>query len=260
MTTEFNKSDFEKLRFRVDLIDLLETDILHVFPELKYREEFSPSNLVEASSKHAKIGQILAFIVYVYDFNSPYAKKYNDDILKRKKVVADAVLFGRNPLGEFYTPVTNIIQCKNDTVNKMIICFLRILKNQYWSSLCTYQEALRISEACLLNPEIESKDKKANLEMAITLRKEIAQIQQSFLVDGNSNLESALYDAIEDEELATPEFIALKLFQKEKPMYFNPYHNRLPIDKFMEKLKNGESVYEWDNPDLIQRKRERDDG
>lgn len=256
---EFNKSDFEKLKFRVDKIDLLNSDVLKLFPELPHFKEFYTPAIKELElDGTVKFAQVFAFICYVYDNNSPYAKKYADDIMKRKKVVADACFFPRNNSGEFKKSAENVITCRNAIFNAMVIRFLRILKNPHWSSLCTYMDALSLSELAMIDSTIESKEKRDHLGMTITLREEIQKLQETFLGDNNPNLEMALYNAIEDEEMCTPEYIGLKEFQKENPNFFNPYTNKLPIRTFMEKLKNGESVYEWDNREIILNKEERD--
>ena len=256
MAQEFNKSDFADLIFRVDLIDLISSDILHLFPDLKRFEEFTPSNLDAVKGKDIKPAQLLAYIVYTYDMSSPYVKKYNDDILKRKKAVCDAVLFRRLPTGDFCPLVRQIILCQNEIVNRMIIRYLRIIKNQYWDSICTYMEALMIANTCLLDPKMDSKEKKENLAMSITLRKELGELQAAFLAEQNVDLSLSLYDAIEEEELMTPEYVAEKTFMKENIQYFNPYQNKLPLDVFMKKVQNGESTWEWDNKEILQNKRD----
>lgn len=138
----------------------------------------------------------------------------------------------------------------------MIIRYLRIIKNQYWDSICTYMEALMIANTCLLDPKMDSKEKKENLAMSITLRKELGELQAAFLAERNVDLSLSLYDAIEEEELMTPEYVAEKTFMKENIQYFNPYQNKLPLDVFMKKVQNGESTWEWDNKEILQNKRD----
>jgi hypothetical protein len=103
---------------------------------------------------------------------------------------------------------------------------------------------------------MDSKEKKENLAMSITLRKELGELQAAFLAEQNVDLSLSLYDAIEEEELMTPEYVAEKTFMKENIQYFNPYQNKLPLDVFMKKVQNGESTWEWDNKEILQNKRE----
>ena len=250
---EFLKSDFEKLRFRVDLIDVLNCDILHSFPEIRYFPEFSEGI---CTSLGLKFSQVFAYICLAYDMNSPYVKKY-DDIIKRKKTVADAVLFRRKQSGDFIPEVNKLISCEFPEVNRMIIRFCRMLKSDEWTSHITYQEAKKNAELLLLDPKLESQDKKTNFDISVKLRKEIQELKQYFLADdANRNLVNSLYDAIDEEELMTPEFVALKDFQREHLELFNPYVNKIPINKYMERLLEGASTFEWDNPDLVPKESE----
>lgn len=251
MDNNFNKTDFDYLLFKVHLVDLKNCDIYKQFPDLVYYPEFSKENF-EKIPKRFKPAQILAYIAYTYDINSPYVKVY-DHLIKRKKQTANAALFDKRATGEFVPDAEMIIANKNTIVNAMIIRYRRLLKNSAWSSLISYTEALYDCEQVLVNPMAESKEKTANLAMSITLRKEIETLQKDFLGnDEGGDIIKELYSAIEDVELSTPEFIAFKLFKKENLELFNPYTNRIPLKKYMELIKEGKSTKEYDNPELIQ--------
>lgn len=250
MDNNFNKTDFDNLLFKVHLVDLKNCDIHKQFPDLIYYPEFSKANF-EKLPRRFSPAQILAYIAYVYDINSPYVKVY-DHLIKRKKQAANAALFDKRVTGEFVPDAEVIISNRNSIVNAMIIRYLRVLKNSKWSSLISYYEALSSSELALISPMTESKERAANLTMNITLRKEIELLEKEFLgKDDGGDIIKELYNAIEDVELSTPEFIALKQFKKENIELFNPYINRIPIAKYMQLVKDGLSTKEFDNPELI---------
>jgi len=250
MDGNFNKSDFDKLKFRVDLIDILSCDIIHSFPELKYFPEFGADKLAKLP-KVLKFTQVFTYICYTYDFNSPYVKAY-DSLLKRKKMACNAALFKRQPNGEFVEDVTEMILCGNEIINAMIIRFLRVLKNIKWGSMIAYLEAKLIADKSLIDAKVEPKDRKISMDTSTTLEKNISRLQQEiFEKEDNPNLIISLYDSIEDEEIFTPEFVALKQFQRENLPFCNPYTNKIPAEEYMRLQTEGESTFEWDNYDLV---------
>lgn len=251
MDSNFNKTDFDNLLFPVHLVDLKNCDVHRQFPDLVYYPEFSKENF-EKLPKRFKPAQILAYIAFTYDINSPYVKVY-DHLIKRKKQAANAALFDKRATGEFVPDAEIIISNKNDVVNAMIIRYLRIIKNSKWSSLISYLEALSATELVLITPMAYHKERVANLQMNITIRKEVEILQKEFLCnDESGDIIKELYSAIEDVELATPEFIAFKMFKKEHLELFNPYTNKIPLKKVMELIKEGKSIKEYNNPELIQ--------
>jgi len=249
MDSNFNKSDFAGLKFKVNEIDLNNCDIHHSFPEIKYHKEFGQEAISKFGSK-LKFPQVFAYICYVYDNDSPFIKAY-DSLAKRKKMAADAVHFKRRLTGAFEEEVEDIIRCSNHIVNAMIIRFARIKNNAEWGSLLTYSEAKQNADVALLDSTLIARDREINMKISLTMEKEISRLQKAMVKDDNDDIIKMLYSAIEDEELATPEFIALKAFQRENPELCNPYINRIPIEQYMEKVKENESPHEWDNPDLV---------
>ena len=251
MDNNFNKTDFNNLLFAVHLVDLKNCDVHKQFPDLTFYPEFSKENFAKLP-KQFKPAQILAYIAYTYDINSPYVKVY-DHLIKRKKQAANAALFDKDSSGKFTTDAELILSNKNSIVNAMIIRYLRIIKNSKWSSLISYTEALNAAELVLVSPMADHKEKSANLTMSITLREEIEVLQKSFLSnDESGDIIKELYSAIEDVDLATPEFIAFKLFKKEHIELFNPYTHSLPLEKVMQLIKEGKSIKKYDNPELTQ--------
>lgn len=251
MDNNFNKTDFNNLLFAVHLVDLKNCDVHKQFPDLTFYPEFSKENF-EKLPKRFKPAQILAYIAYTYDINSPYVKVY-DHLIKRKKQAANAALFDKRATGEFVPDAEMIIANKNSIVNAMIVRYRRILKNSKWNSLVSYTEALYAAESVLIDAMADHKEKSANLTMSITLRQEIELLEKDFLGnDESGDIIKELYSAIEDVELSTPEYIAFKIFKKENFKLFNPYTNKIPLKKVMELIKEGKSIKEYDNPELTQ--------
>ncbi len=230
---KYNKDEYQKLRFRVDEVDVLSYDPIISFPEIKYYPELSDSNLISGLVMNNLYGQIFAWIVYAYDPTSPYVR-LNDGIIKRKTEAMEAVGISKNKNGKYDQFIERILTNGNEEVNRMIIRFLKLVRNSQWAILSTYQETLyRQLDELRSGSAEKDKDTISNTQ---TLSKEIDELQLTFLTnDDSSYLREALYDAIEIENLALkPEDIARLALMKENPHLFNPYtDDKRPIKDFI---------------------------
>jgi hypothetical protein len=230
---KYNKDEYKKLRFRVDEIDVLSYDPRVSFPEINYYPELSDKALISGLVMKNMYGQIFAWIVYAYDPTSPYVR-LNDGIIKRKTEAMEAVGISKNKNGKYDDNIERILINKDEEVNRMIIGFLKRVRNSQWAILCSYQETLyRQLDELRSGSAEKDKDTISNTQI---LSKEIEELQFTFLTNDNSDtLREALYDAIEIENLALkPEDIARLALMKENPHLFNPYiDDKRPIKDFI---------------------------
>lgn len=240
----YEKREFEKLKFRVDLVDVPSYEPTQSFPEIRFYPEFMQKEYLASVPSHY-YGRTFAYIVYAYDPTSPFVR-YNSNILKRKKDAAKYVFTSEKNV----TYIENLILNENDSVNRMISRFLRILKNSNWETLVSYQETLRVQlEMLRKGKDLDEKAAETLIKTTTSLRREIEILEKDFLVnDDNYNLRSVLYDIVETEDLdLTPERVAIKAKIGEKPSLFNPYDREIhkkDIKDFirdnMEKLLKGD--------------------
>ena len=258
---EFTTKDCQDMFWNVLEVDMISCDVPEQFPIMKHYSDFAIfyykqrkdfARDIEYTSMTA--GQLLYYVCLTYDPKSPYVTKYID-INKRKTVILEQMEMVRKVDGRFNDHIENVRRCKNQLVNMAVLRFLRLLKDADWQSFISYLELKAQVEGNLINAAIDVKDKKESLNMSKSIRVEIAALEKSFLTgDQNPNLVRDFYDSIEDEEIPTPEAIALKLFMKERPKEFNPYKNPLPVEDYMRLVKEGKSPHHWDNEELVYEK------
>ena len=258
---EFTTKDCQDMFWNVLEVDMISCDVPKQFPLIQHYPDlavfyYKGRTDFERASEFTGMtaGQLLYYICFTYDSKSPYVTKYID-INKRKTVILEQMGMVRKVDGRFNDHIENVRRCKNQLVNMAVLRFLRLLKDADWQSFISYLELKAQVEGNLINAGIDVKDKKESLNMSKSIRVEIAMLEKSFLTgDQNPNLVKALYDSIEDEEIPTPEFIALKLFMKENIKEFNPYKNPLPVEEYMRLVKEGKSPHHWDNEELVYEK------
>lgn len=213
----FEKKDFEKLLWNVSLYDLDRDDLSVVIPEIGKIEEF---NFDISLPKN----KVIAYIVYTYDLNSPFVKKY-ESISKRKKYAASEAGFEHKDY-KYAKDVEDMIDCDNVVINGMSLKYCQLQMNDEWTALCTYKEALYSELKKLKNPDKDDKIKDI-IETTKKLREEIRELTLRFLVrDNTDGLVYDFHSAIETDELIPrPEEIASRIARKEKvlPDWVNPY-------------------------------------
>lgn len=168
------------------------------------------------------------YICYVYHPESPL-RNY-DSMNKIKVKAAEYAGFPRYKNGNFEEDYEDIILCKNEMVNKMIIQYLKIHGNPDYKRLCMYNDQLDI----LLNKLTELKDdtqdpkerktveetRKLIYSNIDSVSETIKNINLIFLKnDDNRDLLRSLYMDIEMENLGIfPEEIAEMLAQGVDPV------------------------------------------
>ena len=222
---KYHKEEFVNLRFRVDEVDVLTYDPRVSFPEIMHYPELSDTKLIQGLLKSNLYGKMFSYIVFAYDPTSPFVR-FNDSIIKRKVERMEVCGIRKKKDGKYEAEIEHVMINMNEEVNRMIIRYLKLVKNSDWAILSSYQETLfRQLDQLRSGSADKDKDTIANTQ---TLSKEIASLQFNFLAgDNRGNLLESLYDAIEIERLALkPEDIAAISFMKEKPELFNPYNEK----------------------------------
>lgn len=221
-----NKEDFD--RCIVNPFDLLKSDNpIEEYPVFKTYKAFSyelPTSVF--------INRVLAYIVCVYDKNSPF--QTHDNIIRIKSDAAELCKFPRasNTDVKYYKEYMDIISCSNKEINEMIICYCRIQGSFEWTELVTYRDKFFNMTLQLQNTTDATEEKTiiANIKSIKTIYKDV---YNDFLSgDKNKTLESTAIDAIEMEILGLrPEDIALSYQNGKDPVNIQPYGKGYKFEK-----------------------------
>lgn len=221
-----NKEDFE--RCLVNPFDLLKADnVIEEYPLFKTYKTFS-----EPIKEEVILNRVLAYIVCVYDKNSPF--QTHDNIIRIKSDAAELCNFPRasNSETKYYKDYMDIISCNNQTVNAMIISYCRIQGSFEWTELVTYRDKFFNMTLQLQNTGDASEEKTiiANIKSIKSIYKEV---YDDFLSnDRNKNLEATAIDAIEMEILGLrPEDIAQSLQAGKDPVNIKPYGRNYKFER-----------------------------
>ena len=213
-----NEYDFSNMMYNVSELPS-GSNILSVYPRLKQYSEF---NKVGEASAKANLEKIFRYIVYFYDKNSPL-KDSIENIIKRKIEAARLAGFvakveaGKN----VFSPIAKqMLNCKNESINKMIIRYCRMQGSRNFSLLVSGQEAFYNTLLQLIDPDDENaketKDKQAVFSQAKKNSDQLKELEIELLNDDtNKYLTEDLYDYVEEEArkqlLLSPEDYAFNL-------------------------------------------------
>lgn len=207
MKLSFHQKEYSELRF--DPTRVPEgTDILKFYKDLGKIKEFrlNPGEGLDNN-------KVMQYIICMYDFKSPYRKKYND-VLKRKIEVAHDCEFQVQDGGVFESVVEDFLKGKNRVVNQKIVQYV-ILHRSYKYS---YQISVETAYFNLML-EIQSGETKSITKLG-ELRDELENNLTELLnQDTNPYLKDEILRYLEDERLQLrPEDIAKKAQNGETPV------------------------------------------
>ncbi len=213
----FTQDDYSKLRYRVDLLTEKQNP-LDIFKDFKHYPEFNVK-LPDGIS----FSKVFKYIGLLYQPHSPLKSIYID-VLKRKVEAAKLSDFDMTEERKFTDEYQKVIDDKFDSINAMIIRFLRTFKNLDISVLSIYEEEYykELLELKSTEGAIEKKNRMTNIEtMGRRIKKLVSDIT---FEDANHLLVERLLDELENEQLELrPEDIAEKIRRKENPLLgFNP--------------------------------------
>lgn len=242
--TDYSESDYVKMRFRVDKVNPDSCDPVKNFPEISRNEIFVSEEFAGQLVDLDIYGNVFTYVVLAYDPNSPFVR-FNDNVLKRKRDAAKAAGFNVVEETQKFSEITeNIICNRNAIVNRMITEYLRMLKNDDWALLVSYQEMLysqleHLREGLEEGEAVNGSNYRNILNNTQTLSKAIKVLENDILEkDTSRDILEALYDTIETDKLdLRPEDIANKIVMKEHPDLFNPYlDDERSVEEFIEEF------------------------
>jgi len=207
MTSEFHVREFNSMLFNpIQVPD--GADVLKLYKDLAKYKEFK-LNPGEGIDKN----KVLLYIFSMYDLHSPYRKKY-DDVRKRKIAIAHDVKFPMDEEGRFASPIEDLLQGKNEKVNRMIVAYVRMHRNFKYS----YLVSLEASYYGMLEGVIAGDNTKVK-----TIKEAQEELEETLMdvLAGDNNIETRkeLLQYMEDERLGLrPEDIAQKMRDGRKPV------------------------------------------
>lgn len=203
----FHPREFAQLMFDVSKVPD-GADILKYFKELNRHKEFKKD-----PGKGLDNNKVMAWVILVYDKNSPYRKKFND-ILKRKVEAANDVEFPTIEGGAFESPVEDFLKGHNEDVNKKIVEYVRLHRSFKYSYLVTIESGYYAMMLNIISGD--TKEVKKMKEVQEELEDALLEILNE---DNNPYLRDTILRYIEDERLnLRPEDIAQKARDGVKPI------------------------------------------
>ena len=207
----FKSQDFKDILYPVHTLKK-GVDIFTAFPKLLDYEEFCgrlPAQL--------PINKVFKFIVYTYDEKSPFVLQI-DDLIQRKKEAVQAAGFIATD-NRFPEAVNDMLNCKNERVNEMIIRYCRLQGKDFTNLMASQEAFYQINVQLLSNIKTDNDDavevakKKAALDKAADeFNERLDEKARRFLTQETAQeLHNSLWSLAEDEALSitiTPEDFA----------------------------------------------------
>ena len=172
--------------------------------------------------------QIIRYLVACYDKESPLVNSYKKRWAIKKRESAIAAGFKPDDSGSFTDEVHDLILCKNDEINKVILRYLYLQHDRLFQTYVIYSEMYLHQSREILKYDFQqpahAKAAKENLD---TLNKDIEELEfKIFSGEETKVLKDMLYE--ESGNLLNdlrPERIAIRLEQGLPAVDYNPYGN-----------------------------------
>lgn len=175
--------------------------------------------------------QIVKYVVYCYDKESPLVDAYKKRWSVKKRESAIAAGFKQDDKGHFSEHVDELIFCQNDAVNKLILRYLYLLHDRLFQTYVIYNEMyLHQSEELIKFNFAQPSHAKAAKENLDTLNKDIEELEfKIFSGEETKKMKDLLYEESSNifNDLR-PERIAIRIEKGETPVDYNPYGNYKP--------------------------------
>lgn len=199
MKYNWQDDDFRRLTLKIHGVDI---DLIKTYPILK---EYEFDKLT------TNVNETIRYIVYAFDRNSPLHSL--PDVLERRSVAAVMAGFTRTASGNFTKEVEDMIKCQNKQINTLIIRYCIMQASDDYTTLVTFEEALRNQNEKLLDGKVDSEKTKDMISNVDTLREKIKDIKRSLMSNNlDAFLERSLYDFSESARLSLrPEDYAAKM-------------------------------------------------
>lgn len=202
-TAIFTERDFENIMYPVYTLDG-GTNLMARFPEMKKMPSWT-----EYNDKTLNKNNVIRYIIYCYDRDSPIMRKYRQDDTKRKTVSALQAGFKTDSEGLFTNEVDNMMKCRNKAINLMIIDYVRQYNDPEYSILVAGHEALYLKLERLMEVEnmtdsnrdaFQIEETKGKLfKQAKEIGKDLSDLSAKILTDENKFLKRDLYCSIDEK-------------------------------------------------------------
>lgn len=226
----FNDDDFSDLMYNIfsvdESINLLSKfkglSLLTSFVNYKIEDPL-PGN-VDLEDKKVKQNldrnRVIRYIICAYDRNSPILQKFQQDEIKRKTISAMYAGFQCNDDGYFDKDVTDMMMCKYNDINSMIIDYVRQYNDPEYSLLVTGYEAyykklnhIMMDDEASKRDTFQMEETKGKLfSQAKAMASDLDKLAAKILTDNNKLLKSELYCLIDQQSKnklnITPERLA----------------------------------------------------
>lgn len=205
--SRWKRADFRGWKYE-KLVGLnMNKKVFDVYPHLKKFPELNPKALKDTRLSFDKI------LRYVMIFYSNNVLRYTiPEVMRRKREAAFIAGFEFTKENKFGQWVEEMILCKNMSINKMIVRFLRRSENKKFLQLCVFEEARAKQMQKLIDGEggKGGETTKYIIDNVKTLSEDIEQLEKDILnEDENIDLIEMMYDEVDYNNLGvSPEDIA----------------------------------------------------
>lgn len=208
----FDERDFNELMFP----SVMKKNVLKNTPKL------AEINVFCEYSGNLKADNVIRYIACVYDRASPIRKKFESDDKKKKTWAARYAGWEADKEGVFEQEIDDILKCRNQEVNKMILEYVRLYNDPEWSLIQVGYEAYyqKLQSILSISGESDKAKDKAGTEkikgelfnQAQQMGTDLSKMSTRITGDDNRLLRRDLYCTIEDSTRnrlnITPERIA----------------------------------------------------
>ena len=203
---EFKAKDFDGLLYNVTLVKK-SVHIFEAFPTLLNHKEFGlklPSSL--------PIEKVFPYIVYVYDKKSPYVTLI-DDLRERKIQAAKDAGFRVTSKKGFTDSVISMLNCEIDSVNEMIIRYLRMQGKDITGLAVDQETYYQINLQLIKGIEDDDEDKNKTAKAKAELSKTASEMRVRLEEDARNFLQEEVAKGLHDKlwDLAGEEAEYIKL-------------------------------------------------
>lgn len=204
--SEFSESDYSGLKFNIFKHSPLEGDYLKIFPDLNLYKEFSKP-LLEGIDRN----QLIAWIICVYDKESPFRKKYAD-LPIRKYHAALEVGFELNSKGKFENYIEEIFDPSPGFMNEVAVDMI--------TAYCKLHYSTKYSFVVMMEALFYTNLKTAVAGLGTNKMSELKSIEETLdnaqrellAFDSNKEIVKSLYKRINSDRIElAPEDISRKL-------------------------------------------------
>lgn len=171
-------------------------------------DEEKEENIYTDEKHHLSRNKVIKYIVYAYDRNSPIARKFSSDEIKKKTTAALYAGFSPDANGYFEPDVDDMMKCKLKGVNAMIVEYIRQYNDPEYSLLVIGYEAYfkKLNQIMAEDDDDSSRDAFSMEEsrgklfiQAKLMASDLDHLATKILTDENKLLKADLYCIVDEK-------------------------------------------------------------